>query len=260
MLIWWLSLSEKVIGVVCTIMRYLYFLATLCFYSFGSLLHSPLSFAQATGKSLEKRIEGFKEHHQEQNEFDKARDRQLKDYVKLKNERESDRQKAYEEYLKQRSQKKKVDPESTAAYEEYLLQKWQWKNNAEKTAAKENYIKNNGKSQFNAKTRKFELEEYALDLSEENRVPFNKRKLFTSSNSKSVGSSVGGFSGSDYSGGGAPYSPPPQSFDNDLPDFEDNNIPPPPPPPDFMPGGNESMPGGEPNPFIPPPPSPSFGP
>lgn len=242
--------------VVFSMSRFLFFI-TLGLYCFGGLLPSSVCFAQVSPKSLEKRIEGFKEHKQDQAEFDKARDSQLKSHIKEKNEREATQQKAYEEYLKQQAKQKKIDPEATADYEEYLLKKWQWKNNPEKNAAKENYIKNKEKLQPNAKTKKFDLKEYALDLSEENRVPFNKRKLFSSSGaSKGAGSSSGsGFSGGDYSGGGAPYSPPP-SFDNDLPDFDDNNIPPPPPPPDFGPGGVD-MPGGEPSPF--PPPAPPFG-
>lgn len=239
-----------------------FFSITLCLSVYGlGLMQSSLCFAQSTPKSLDQRIEGFKEHNQELAEFDKARENQLKNHVKEKNEREVAQQKAYEEYLKQQAKQKKIDPETTANYEEYLLQKWQWKNNPEKNAAKENYIKNKEKLRPTPKSNKFDLKEYALDLSEENRVPFNKRKLFTtSSGAKAGGSSSGsGFSGGDYGGGGTNYIPPP-SFDNDLPDFDDNNIPPPPPPPDFGPGGSDMPMGGEPAPFPSPPPLPFGGP
>lgn len=202
---------------------------------------------------FEERVDGFKAFHRSLEKFEKERMSDLDAHLKSKKDREQAQQKAFAEYMKENAKKKKIDMESTPAYEDYLLKKWQWKNDPEKKKAQDQYIKNRDKRASTEAEKKFEIEEYALNLSEDQRVPFNKRKLFvTTGGSKHSGGSSS--SGGGFDGGGSPYSPPP-SFDNDLPDFDDNNVPPPPPPPppDFGPGGNFMDPGGE---FIPPPPPP----
>ncbi len=221
-------------------------------------LSSPWIYAQSS-LSLEKRIEGFQQHQKEQQSFTHEREKLRDEYLKEQAAQKKEKERAYNEYLKSLAKKqKKVDPESTPAYEEYLLEKWRWKNNPEKKTSQEALVKQKKKIRSSEKSKKFEMDEYSLNSSEENRVPYNKRRSFHGDNAKPGGFTGATPSGAD-SGGRAPYvppPPPPPSFDNDLPEFEENNDIPPPPPPDFGPGGMGEPFGGEPAPFMPPPPPP----
>ncbi len=202
--------------------------------------------------SIDEKIRAF-------DEFEKAKsiEKQLREgdldevLAKRKNEAKK-RQDELDEFLANKAKEKRIKPEDTPGYEDYLLQKWQWRHKQEEEAAAISRLKKNLKP--GKKEREFELREYALQDSEKNRIPFNKRKILggkPGGTSTSGGHSGGSGGGSGGGGGSSPYIPPPPI--EDVPDF-DNDIPPPPPPPPPPPMGGSDFDDPEPVPIPPPPP------
>lgn len=188
--------------------------------------------------TLEQKIQGFEDFENQNKVFNNNRESDLNTALKEKKENADERERLLSEYLKQQAKIKFQKPEDSQDFKDYLKQKNAWKNSLESAANESRKSKENFKS-GSKKNRIFEIREYALQSSEKNRIPYNRRQAVTKKSSTGSTSSGGFSSGGGFNsgggGGGSPYIPPPPIEDG--PDF-DNDIPPPPPPPPPMGGGD----------------------
>lgn len=199
---------------------------------------------------LDRKIKAFDEFEVQSKAINKLRESDLDDLLQRRKDEAKKREILQEEYLAEKQKAKKIKPEDSTDYEEYLLKKWDWREKQEKAAEVEFNQKKNLRP--GKKARDFELREYALEDTEKNRIPFNRRNIFGGKpGSGKSGGFSGGFGGGGGGGGAPPFIPPPPI--EDVPDF-DNDIPPPPPPPPPPPMGGGDFDMGEPVPIPPPPP------
>lgn len=228
---------------------------------FLMLLTSISRAGYAAGKE-ETRLRGFAEHQNENEQFDKARQRGERAFYEELDQWEAQRHRQLDDYKKTKKEKEMTDdgPEfrADAAAKKEVAKDY------EKTRKAYSLEKaNEEKLSREDKKLPTEAQELGLD-SERPRYDYRKRAAFGAK--PKFGSNAGSSSGSSPSFGGGNF-PPPPTFDDfsgggggyvpapNLPeDFGDVPPPPPPPPPPGF-GGDDAFP----NDFSAPPPPPPFG-